>query len=252
MRWRSAAHGRTVIISGGIDHTVRVWDLETDKPVLGPLTGHYERVNAVAAGERHGRPVIISVGHDKTVRVWDLETNKSALGRFTGHDDPVNAWRPACHAAARSSSPAASTARSGCGTLKLASRHSARSPVTLARYTRWRPVNGAADRSSSPVVTMKTARVWDLDCGERVLGLLTGHDGLARAIAIAVRDAAARRSSGGSFERTRRVWDLYTGELVLGPLTGDGGTVTAVTVGERMADRSSSPVAMTRRCGCGT
>ena len=44
--------GRPVIVSGSDDETVRVWDLNTGEPVLGPLTGHDGRVRAVAVGER--------------------------------------------------------------------------------------------------------------------------------------------------------------------------------------------------------
>ena len=55
-------HGRPVIVSGGDDGTVRVWDLDSGEPVLGPLTGHDGGVQAVAVGQRHGRPVIVSGG----------------------------------------------------------------------------------------------------------------------------------------------------------------------------------------------
>jgi WD40 repeat protein len=70
---------------------VRVWDLKSGEPVLGPLTGHEGWVNAVAVGERQGRPVIVSGGGDRTVRVWDLESGQPVLGPLTGHDGPVHA-----------------------------------------------------------------------------------------------------------------------------------------------------------------
>jgi len=77
--------GRPVIVSGGIDGTVRVWDLDTGEPVLGPLTGlagQAGRVNAVAVGVRQGRPVIVSGAADRTVRVWDLEAERHAILRI--------------------------------------------------------------------------------------------------------------------------------------------------------------------------
>ena len=66
--------GRPVVISGGSDGTVRVWDLATGTPVGDPFTGHSDPVNAVAAAELDGRPVVISGSSDGTVRVWDLAT----------------------------------------------------------------------------------------------------------------------------------------------------------------------------------
>jgi WD40 repeat protein len=83
--------GRPVIISGGNDNTVRVWDLQTGEPALGPLTGHNGTVDAVAVGVRHGRPVIVSGSGDKTVRVWDLQTGEPTLGPLTGHNGTVSA-----------------------------------------------------------------------------------------------------------------------------------------------------------------
>ena len=70
---------------------MRVWDLESGEPVLGPLTGHDGNVSAVAVAERHGRPVIVSGSYDRTVRVWDLESDEPVLGPLTGHNDNVSA-----------------------------------------------------------------------------------------------------------------------------------------------------------------
>ena len=39
--------GRAVIVSGGFDGSVRVWDLESGEPVLAPITGHEGAVYAV-------------------------------------------------------------------------------------------------------------------------------------------------------------------------------------------------------------
>jgi WD40 repeat protein len=68
----SELDGRPVIVSGGRDGTVRVWELADGSPLGDPLTGHDGVVHAVAVGELDGRPVIVSGGEDGTVRVWEL------------------------------------------------------------------------------------------------------------------------------------------------------------------------------------
>jgi WD40 repeat protein len=64
--------GRPVIVSGGSDRTVRVWELADGTPIGDPLKGHDGWVSAVAVGELDGRPVIVSGGSDRTVRVREL------------------------------------------------------------------------------------------------------------------------------------------------------------------------------------
>jgi hypothetical protein len=69
--------GRPVVVSGGDDATVRVWDLRTSTPIGEPLSGHTGSVNAVAVGELDGRPVVVSGGSDHTMWVWDLRTRRA-------------------------------------------------------------------------------------------------------------------------------------------------------------------------------
>lgn len=70
--------GQPVIVSGGWDGMVRVWDMDSGELVLGPLTGHDGPVTAMAAGEYGGQPVIVSGGEDGTMRVWDLDSELHA------------------------------------------------------------------------------------------------------------------------------------------------------------------------------
>ncbi|MFG3704044.1 WD40 repeat domain-containing protein [Micromonospora sp. NPDC047670] len=65
---------RPVVVTGGTDGTVRVWDLSDGRAIGAPLTGHRGSVRKVVTGTLRGRPVAVSAGDDRTVRVWDLVT----------------------------------------------------------------------------------------------------------------------------------------------------------------------------------
>lgn len=79
--------GRPVVVSGGVDATVRMWDLGSGDPVGEPFTGHTGPVSAVAVGELHGRPVVVSGGVDDTVRMRDLAAG--GIPRVIGLDVSV-------------------------------------------------------------------------------------------------------------------------------------------------------------------
>ena len=103
VRWRWAGPGPDVIVSGGYDGTVRVWDAASGQPVGPPLTGHAGTVRAVAVGRAGGRDVIVSGGYDGTVRVWDAVTGQPVGPPLTGHAATVTCGGggpgrgPRCH-----------------------------------------------------------------------------------------------------------------------------------------------------------
>ncbi|MGY3680393.1 hypothetical protein [Streptomyces sp. TE33382] len=68
--------GRTIVVTGSRDKSVRVWDLTSGKQIGKPLTGHDGEVWAVATEVVDGRPIAVSGSWDGTVRVWDLITHR--------------------------------------------------------------------------------------------------------------------------------------------------------------------------------
>ncbi|MEV7013165.1 WD40 repeat domain-containing protein [Streptosporangium sp. NPDC051022] len=63
---------RTVLVTGQNDGTVIVWDPQTMKPLLPPLSGHHGAVSGVAVTMLKGKPIAVSSGDDGGIRTWDL------------------------------------------------------------------------------------------------------------------------------------------------------------------------------------
>jgi F-box/WD-40 domain protein MET30 len=74
-----------IIISGSLDNTIKVWDMNTGKCIR-TLFGHVEGVWSLAYDSLR----ILSGSHDKTVRVWDLVSGK-CMHALEGHSGPVTA-----------------------------------------------------------------------------------------------------------------------------------------------------------------
>jgi WD40 repeat protein len=85
------------VVSGGVDETVRLWDLATRKEAR-RFTGHESWVSSVAVTP-DGKYVVSGGGEfrifikiferaDNAVHLWDLATGNE-VRRFTGHEEPV-------------------------------------------------------------------------------------------------------------------------------------------------------------------
>ena len=73
-------------LSGGIDGTVRYWDLENER-IVRVMTGHGAAVISVAISPDGKRA--LSGGADRTIRYWNLETGK-LIRSMLGHSSHIN------------------------------------------------------------------------------------------------------------------------------------------------------------------
>ncbi len=67
--------GKPVVISGGRDGKIRMWDPATTE-CLQMYTGHTGRVECLVLGDLAGKSLLISGGRDGKIRVWDARTGK--------------------------------------------------------------------------------------------------------------------------------------------------------------------------------
>jgi WD40 repeat protein len=220
---------RQVIVSGGTDGTVRIWDADTGQPIH-ELTGHTSAVTAVALGRVGSREMIVSGSDDGTVRIWDASVGQqiheltghtmfgttAALGRILGRDVIV------------SGSPAGAVRFWDAGTGQpigeLTGNNGFVRAVALGRVD---------DRDVIGVSADGTVRIWDAGTGQPIHEL-TGNNGFVRAVALGRVDDRDVIVSG-SFDSTVRIWDAGTGQPIH-ELTGHTSPVNAVALG-RVGDR---------------
>ncbi len=222
--------GRPVVISGGDDRTVRVWDAATGAPVGGPFAGHAGSVNAVAFGRVEGRPVVISGSSDGAVRIWDAATGAPVGDPFAGHGGSVNAvafgqveGRPVVISGSSDGTVRVWDAATGAPVGEPFAGHGGSVNAVAFGRVEGRPVviSGGDDR---------TVRIWDAATGAPVGDPFAGHAGYVNAVAFGRVEGQPVVISGSSDE-TVRIWDAATGAPVGDPLAGHGGWVDAVAFG---------------------
>jgi WD40 repeat protein len=226
--------GRPVIISGGSDRTIRVWDLATGACHGDPLTGHAGAVRSVTTAWLDGNPVIISGSSDQTIRIWDLAQGASLGDPLTGHAGAVTSV-----AAARLDGRPVIISASSDHTVRvwdLAHRMLVYGPLT--GHADWVTAVTATELDGRPVIISGsddgTLQTWDLTTGKPV-GAPVSHESAVNAVAAARLGGRCVVVSGAD-DGTLQTWDLATGTASRKPVPGHAswvGSVVAAQLGNR-------------------
>jgi hypothetical protein len=80
-----------VVVSGGYDGALRVWELATGAPTGKPITGHETGIGAVAQGKLERGLVVVSGDYDGIIRLWDLATGRMIYEPLVGHESWITA-----------------------------------------------------------------------------------------------------------------------------------------------------------------
>ena len=86
----------SVVATGSMDNTIRLWNPQTGEAVGAPLKGHTKWITSVAWEPYHlqasGRPRLASSSKDATVRIWDA-VSKRIENVLSGHKGNVSCVR---------------------------------------------------------------------------------------------------------------------------------------------------------------
>jgi WD40 repeat protein len=201
-------------LSGGIDATVRLWDL-AGRQLLSILSGHAETVSAVAFAP-DGRSVV-SGSWDHTARLWDIASSRTVRS-FEGHAEQVSC-------VALSPDGAMLLTGSWDSTLRLWQLTTGRPLGVLEGHSA--NVAAAAYGPDGKFVVSagwdSAVRAWDVATGECAC-VLEGHENSVGALAIS---ASGRQIASGGVDMYVRVWDLRAGKA-LRALPGHTAEVTSL------------------------
>ncbi len=76
-----------VIVTGGRDRTLHVWDADSGAPVGPPMSGHQGSINSIQFTSDGKR--VVTASNDATIRVWDIDKREQIGSHFFGHQGNV-------------------------------------------------------------------------------------------------------------------------------------------------------------------
>jgi WD40 repeat protein len=228
---RGPRRRRAVVVSGGDDGTVRLWDVTGGEKLVAPLAGHGKPVRSVTLGDVDGKAVIVSGGEDETVRMWDAARAEPLGAPLRGHAGPV--FSVALGEVGRRAQVASAGDDKTVRLWDTTRRQPGGSPTSGHRGV---VLSIACGRIGGTNVVVsgggdRTVRVWDAATGKSCGEPWGGHGGQVRAVAVGEVAGHAVVVAGGADGKLRR-WDPASRRSLEPPLTGHAGGVYAVALGQ--------------------
>ncbi|SPO29126.1 related to F-box/WD40 repeat protein 7 [Ustilago trichophora] len=153
-----------IVVSGGCDRDVRVWDLRTGE-CKHVLRGHTSTVRCLKVLD--GKPIAVSGSRDSTLRVWNVETGEQ-LHLLAGHQHSVRCIEVAGNKVASGSYD---------GTCRVWDLDTGRCLHTLRGHIHYIYAVAFDGKRVATGSLDSTVRVWSAETGE-CLALFQGHTSL--------------------------------------------------------------------------
>ncbi|CAE6510294.1 unnamed protein product [Rhizoctonia solani] len=201
----SPDHSRLISVSE--DSTIRVWDVETKRIILGILAGHIGRITQVIFSPNS--LYIASCGDDYAIRLWDAQTGEMATDPLEGHTRAVKSIAFSPDSSRLISSSLDNTIRI------WSTQHIDRAKALLEGHTDW--VRSARFSSDGTLLVTASASL------DRKIQLCNIKDGTNRCLDDSTKRAESlhfscdgSQLSFGSEDKHIHVWDVQSGEQITG------------------------------------
>ncbi|CAM9527261.1 unnamed protein product [Lampetra fluviatilis] len=200
---------RSLVVTGGMDRTVRLWNPYVPGRPTGVLRGHTSPICYLSICEETSR--IFSVGSDRNIKVWDAQEQTclcSVSPKMSGLRGDVSA----CHYLPAARALCVAT-EGGVALLSVRDRlhmdagaaTSHREPVRCCRYSaEFRQVVSCSEDS--------VVKLWDLDSGLPTFEFCGAHG--ESAITCMAFDSSGRRLITGGRDGCLKVWNYNNGQCL--------------------------------------
>lgn len=204
------------VASGSKDNTVKLWDVESGKPIW-TFQGHKDEVWSINFSPDGN--YIASGSADKTIKIWKIKEKKE-IATFYGHNSGVSSIAYSTDGKYIVSGSGNGViilweAKNGKQSWRVTGHTDSVTSVSFSHDGRF-IVSGSVDKS---------IKLWDSNSG-RLLKTFLGHKNYITSVGFTIDD---RFIVSGSYDKTVKLWDFFSGKDIW-TFEGHTDVVTSISV----------------------